>query len=67
MQGQDFLGMVFTVSHRAFPRHLLFCPKHGRYHPTTAELFLFMLTQLKTALHREGMDITPFPLTLDAG
>src|SRR6266511_2970407 len=26
-----------------------------------------MLTQLKTAFHREGIDITQFPLTLDSG
>ncbi len=67
IQGQDLLGIVLTVSHIALPIHLLFCPKQGRYHTTKAELLLFMLTQLKTAFHREGIDITQFPLTLDSG
>jgi len=67
IQGQDLLGIVLTVSHRALPIHLLFCPKQGRYHTTKADLLLFMLTQLKTAFHREGIDITQFPLTLDSG
>ena len=65
IQGQDLLGIVFTVSHIALPIHLLFCPKQGRYHTTKADLLLFMLTQLKTAFHREGIDITQFPLTMD--
>jgi hypothetical protein len=67
IQGQDLLGIVLTVYHRAFPIHLLFCPKQGRYHTTKADLLLFMLTQLKIAFHREGIDITKFPLTLDSG
>ena len=67
IQGQDLLGIVLTVSHIALPIHLLFCPKQGRYHTTKADLLLFMLTQLKTAFHREGIDITQFPLTLDSG
>lgn len=67
IQGQDLLGIGFTVSHRALPIPLLFCPKQGRYHTTKADLLIFMLTQLKSAFHREGIDITKFPLTLDSG
>ena len=51
----------------AFPIHLLFCPKQGRYHTKKADLLIFMLTPLKTEFHREGIDITQFPLTLDSG
>src|SRR6266852_7070306 len=67
IRGQDLLGIVLTIHHIAFPLHLLFCPKQGRYHTTKADLLLYMLTQLKTAFHREGIDITQFPLTLDSG
>src|SRR5207247_9501223 len=58
--------MVLTIHHIAFPLHLLFCPKQGRYQTTKAELLIFMLTQLKTAFLREGIDITQLPLTMDS-
>jgi hypothetical protein len=45
---------------------LLFCPKQGRDHTTKADLLIFMLTQLKTAFLREGIDITQLPLTMDS-
>ena len=60
------LGIVFTIHHIAFPVHVLFCPKQGRYHTTKADVLLFMLTQLKTAFLREGIDITQLPLTMDS-
>ena len=46
---------------------MLFCPKQGRYHTKKADLLIFMLQQLKTEFHREGIDITELPLTLDSG
>jgi hypothetical protein len=66
IRGQDLLGIVFTIHHIAFPLHVLFCPKQGRYHTTKADLLIFMLTQLKTAFLREGIDITQLPLTMDS-
>jgi len=66
IRGQDLLGIVLTIEHIALPLHLLFCPKQGRYHTTKADLLIFMLTQLKTAFLREGIDITQLPLTMDS-
>ena len=66
IRGQDLLGIVFTIHNIALPLHLLFCPKQGRYHTTKADLLIFMLTQLKTAFLREGIDITQLPLTMDS-
>ena len=66
IRGQDLLGIVFTIHRIAFPLHVLFCPKQGRYHTTKADLRIFMLTQLKTAFLREGIDITQLPLTMDS-
>jgi hypothetical protein len=67
IRGQDLLGIVLTIHHIALPLHLLFCPKQGRYHTTKADLLIFMLKQLKSAFHHEGIDITQLPLTLDSG
>ena len=66
IRGQDLLGIVLTINHVAFPIHLLFCLKQGRYHTKKADLLVFMLTQLKAEFHREGIDITQIPLTLDS-
>src|SRR5437773_4510154 len=66
VRGQDLLGIVLTINHIAFPLHLLFCPKQGRYHTNKADLLIFMLTQLKDEFDREGIDITQLPLTLDS-
>jgi hypothetical protein len=66
IRGQDLLGIVFTIHHIAFPVHVLFCPKQGRYHTTKADLLICMLIQLKTAFLREGIDITQLPLTMDS-
>ena len=66
IRGQDLLGIVLTIHHLALPLHLLFCPKQGRYHTTKADLLICMLTQLKTAFLREGIDITQLPLTMDS-
>src|SRR6266568_5178299 len=66
IRGQDLLGIVFTINHIAFPLHLLFCPKQGRYHTNKADLLIFMLTQLKDEFDREGIDITQLPLTMDS-
>ena len=67
IRGQDLLGIVLTIHHIALPLHLLFCPKQGRYHTKKADLLVFMLKQLKAEFHREGIDITQLPLTLDSG
>ena len=67
IRGQDLLGIVLTIQHIAFPLHLLFCSKQGRYHTTKADLLIFLLTQLKSAFHHEGIDITQLPVTLDSG
>jgi hypothetical protein len=66
IRGQDLLGIVLTINHLAWPLHLLFCPKQGRYHTKKADVLIFMLKQLKTEFHREGIDITELPLTLDS-
>jgi len=67
IQGQDLLGIILTINQVAFPIHLLFCPKQGRYHTKKADLLIFMLQQLKDEFHREGVDITALPLTFDSG
>jgi hypothetical protein len=67
IRGQDLLGIVLTIHHIALPLHLLFCPKQGRSHTTKADLLIFMLKQLKSAFHHEGIAITQLPLTLDSG
>ncbi|HVD20554.1 MAG TPA: hypothetical protein VNB95_01265 [Nitrososphaera sp.] len=67
IRGQDFLGMVFTMNQMALPLHLLFCPKQGRHHTNKADLLIFMFTQLKADFHREGIDLTQCPLSLDSG
>src|SRR6185295_10279760 len=66
IRGQDLLGIILTINHVALPLHLLFCPKQGRYHTNKADVLIFMLTQLKTAFLREGIDITQLPLTMDS-
>jgi hypothetical protein len=66
IQGQDLLGIVFTIHHIALPLHLLFCPKQGRYHTTKADVLICMLTPLKSEFLREGIDITQLPLTMDS-
>jgi hypothetical protein len=66
MRGPDCLGMVCTIQPRAWPLHGLFCPKPGRYPTTKADGLIGMLTQLKTALLREGLESTQLPLTMDA-
>ncbi len=67
IRGQDLLGIVLTIHQIALPLHLIFCPKQGRHNTNKADLLLFMFTQLKADFHREGIDITKFPLTLDSG
>ena len=67
IRGQDLLGIVLTIHPIALPLHLLFCPKQGRYNTTKADLLIFMLEQLKSTFHHEGIDITQLPLTLDSG
>jgi hypothetical protein len=66
IRGQDVLGIVLTVKHIALPLHLLFCPKQGRYHTNKADLLMFMLSRLKEACAREGIDLTKIPLTMDS-
>ncbi len=67
IRGQDLLGIVLTIHQIALPLHLLCCPKQGRHNTNKADVFIFMFTQLKADFHREGIDITQFPLTLDSG
>src|SRR3989442_13126286 len=66
VRGQDLLGIVLTIHHIALPLHLLFCPKQGRYNTNKADLLIFMLTRLKAAFDREGIDITQMLLTMDS-
>ncbi len=66
VRGQDLLGIVLTINHMALPLHLLFCSKQGRYNTNKADLLLFMLSRLKAEFHRERIDITKIPLTMDS-
>ena len=66
VRGQDLLGIVLTINHMALPLHLLFCPKQGRYNTNKADLFIFMLSRLKTEFALAGIDITKIPLTMDS-
>ncbi len=66
VRGQDLLGIVLTINHIALPLHLLFCSKQGRYNTNKADLLIFMLSRLQAEFHREGIDITKIPLTMDS-
>jgi len=66
IRGQDLLGIVLTINHMALPLHLLFCSKQGRYNTNKADVLIFMLSRLKAEFHREGIDITKLPLTMDS-
>ena len=66
VRGQDLLGIVLTINHIALPLHLLFCSKQGRYNTNKADLLIFMLSRLKAEFHREGIDLTQIPLTMDS-
>ncbi len=66
VRGQDLLGIVLTINHIVLPLHLLFCPKQGRYNTNKADLLIFMLSRLKAACAREGIDLTKIPLTMDS-
>jgi hypothetical protein len=66
VRGQDLLGIVLTMNHIALPLHLLFCSKQGRYNTNKADLLLFMLSRLQGEFHREGIDLTQIPLTMDS-
>ena len=50
----------------ALPLHLLFCSKQGRYNTNKADVLIFMLSRLKAACDREGIDLTQVPLTMDS-
>ena len=66
VRGQDLLGIILTINHIALPLHLLFCSKQGRYNTNKADLFICMLSHLKTAFALEGVDMTKIPLTMDS-
>jgi len=66
IRGQDLLGIVLTINHIALPLHLLFCPKQGRYNTNKADLLICMLSRLKEAFAREGIELTQIPLTMDS-
>jgi hypothetical protein len=66
VRGQDLLGIVLTINHMALPLHLLFCSKQGRYNTNKADRLVSMLTRLKAEFHREGLELTKLPLTMDS-
>jgi hypothetical protein len=66
IRGQDLLGVVLTINKMALPLHLLFCSKQGRYNTNKADVLIFMLSRLKAACDREGIDLTQVPLTMDS-
>jgi hypothetical protein len=66
IRGQDLLGVVFTINQIALPLHLLFCSKQGRYNTNKADVLVFMLSRLKAAFDRAGIDLTKIPLTMDS-
>src|ERR1043166_1729908 len=66
VRGQDLLGIVLTINHMALPLHLLFCSKQGRYNTNKADILVSMLTRLKAEFHREGLELTKLPLTMDS-
>ena len=66
IRGQDLLGVVLTINKMALPLHLLFCSKQGRYNTNKADVFICMLSRLKAACDREGIDLTQVPLTMDS-
>jgi len=66
MHGQDLLGVVLTINQIALPLHLLFCAKQGRYNTNKADALIFMLSRLKAAFAREGIDLTKIPITMDS-
>jgi Transposase DDE domain len=66
VRGQDLLGIVLTINQIALPLHLLFCAKQGRYNTNKADLLIYMLVRLKAEFHREGIDLTTIPLTMDS-
>jgi len=66
IRGQDLLGIVLTINQLAFPLHLLFCSTQGRYNTNKADLLISMLSHLKAAFDREGIDLTKIPLTMDS-
>src|SRR5260370_9863045 len=67
IRGQDLLGIVLTIHHLALPLHLLFFQKQGRFLTKKADELIFMLTQLKAEVNREGIAITQLALTVDSG
>jgi hypothetical protein len=66
VQGQDLLGIVFTINQVALPVHLLFCLKQGHGNTDKPSLLITMLSQLKDEFLRYDIDITQSPLTLDS-
>ena len=66
VRGQDLLGIVLTINHIVLPLHLLFCSKQGRYNTNKADLLICLFSHLKAEFHREGIDITKIPLTMDS-
>jgi hypothetical protein len=66
IHGQDLLGVVLTINQIALPLHLLFCAKQGRYNTNKADALIFMLSRLKAAFAREGIDLTKIPMTMDS-
>jgi hypothetical protein len=66
VRGQDLLGIVLTINHITLPLHLLFCSKQGRYNTNKADLLICMFKRLKAEFHREGIDLTQIPLTMDS-
>jgi hypothetical protein len=66
IRGQDLLGIGLTINHIALPLHLLFCSTQGRYNTNKADLLISLLSRLKAEFHRQGIDLTKLPLTMDS-
>ena len=66
VNGQELLGIVLTVQGGVFPLHLLFVSKQGRANTDKPSLLISMFKQVVEAFQQEGIDITPFPITLDS-
>ena len=66
VNGHDLLGIVLTINGTVLPLHLLFCSKQGRANTDKPTLLITMLTQLKEAFAKEGIDLTAFAITMDS-
>ena len=66
VNGQDLLGIVLTVNGRIYPVHLAFCSKQGSASTTKSELLVKLFAELKEEFQKQGIDLTPIPITMDS-